>query len=93
MSFDHLFIRDVEGERRLAARDLPLRVGTSSDCELRLPGPGGEPVALLDLLDGSPFVQPVGRDDAMQIKGEPLTTSTRLSDGDTLQFYGSRIGI
>ena len=91
MSFDCLFIRDVEGERRIDAHGLPLRVGTSSECELRLPGPGGEPVALLDLLDGTPFVQPVGRGAALTINGETLETSRRLQDGDELQFYGSRI--
>jgi len=91
LSFDHLFIRDVEGERRIDAHALPLRVGTSSDCELRLPGPGGEPVALLDLLDGTPFVQPVGRSNALTINGETLETSRRLQDCDELQFYGSRI--
>ncbi len=91
MSFDHLIIRSVEGERRIEGRDLPLRVGTSSECELRLPGPGGEPVALLDLLDGTPFVQPVGRTSSLAINNEPLNTSRRLQDGDELQFYGSRI--
>ena len=35
MSFDHLFITDVEGERRVDAADLPLRVGTGTDCQLR----------------------------------------------------------
>ena len=40
MSFDHLIIRDVEGERRLDAESLPLRIGTGSDSGLRLPGPG-----------------------------------------------------
>ena len=75
MSFEHLFIRDVEGERRIDAHALPVRVGTSSDCELRLPGPGGEPVALLDLLDGVPFVQPVGRSAALSLRGAPLETS------------------
>jgi len=93
LSFDHLFIRDVEGERRIDASELPLRVGTGTDCQLRLPGPGGGPVMLLDLLDGAPFVQPFGRSDSMQINGEPLSTSTRLSDGDVLQFFGSQIGI
>lgn len=93
MSFDHLFIRDVEGERRFDAGDLPLRVGTGTDCPLRLPGPGGGPVMLLDLLDGAPFVQPFGRDDAMQINGEALVTSTRLADGDVLQFFGSQINV
>ena len=91
MSFDHLIIKDIEGERRIDAGSLPLRVGTGSDCGLRLPGPGGGPVVLLDLLDGAPFVQPVGRDSSMQINGEPLLTSRRLQDGDQLEFFGSRI--
>ncbi len=91
MNFDHLFIRDVEGERRIKAGDLPIRVGTSSDCEVRLPGPGGEPVALIDLLDGMPFVQPVGRSASLALNGETLETSRRLQAGDELRFYGSRI--
>jgi formylglycine-generating enzyme required for sulfatase activity len=87
-----LFIRDVEGERKVDRERLPLRVGTGSDCGLRLPGPGGGPVILLDLLDDAPFVQPVGRDDAsMAINGEPLAASRRLSHGDELQFFGSRV--
>ncbi len=93
MSFDHLIVRDVEGERRVDAHALPLRVGTSGDCELRLPGPGGGPVALLDLLDGIPFVQPVGRSEALTINGETLETSRKLQDGDELRFYGSRIRV
>jgi formylglycine-generating enzyme required for sulfatase activity len=93
LSFDHLFISDVDGERRVDAGALPLRVGTGSDCELRLPGPGGGPAALLDLLDGTPFVQPVGRAATLTINGEPLETSRRLTDGDELGFYGSRITI
>jgi len=93
LSFDHLTIRDVEGERRIDADKLPLRVGTGSDCELRLPGPGGGPVMLLDLLDGEPFVQPFGRDESMQINGKPLLASTRLENEDELQFFGSRIRV
>ena len=93
MSFDHLFIRDVEGERRIEASDLPLRIGTGNDSTLRLPGPGGGPVVLLDILDGQPFVQPVGRDASIAVNGEALVTSRRLADGDEIQFYGSRIRI
>ena len=78
MSFDHLIIRDVEGERRVSAAELPLRIGTGGDSGLRLPGPGGGPVVLLDLLDGAPFVQPVGRDGSMQLNGGPLAGSRRL---------------
>jgi hypothetical protein len=88
-----LFIRDVEGERPIEAERLPLRVGTGSDCDLRLPGPGGGPVMMLDVLDDVPFVQPVGRDGSMAINGEPLTASRRLRDGDELHYFGSRVVI
>jgi len=93
LSFDHLIIRDVEGERRVDSSQLPLKVGTGSDCTLRLPGPGGAPVALLDLLDGIPFVQPIGRDSSLEINSGPLEASRRLQDGDELQFFGSRIRV
>ena len=93
MSFDHLVIRDVEGERQISRADLPLRVGTGSDCQIRLPGPGGQPIALLDLLDGTPFVQPVGREATLELNGEPLDASRRLVDGDVLRYFGSQIRI
>lgn len=84
-------VNDVDGTRRVGLSELPLRVGTGADCQLRLPGPGGEAVALLDLLDGTPFVQPVGQGSVLQINGAPLVSSQRLADGDVLQFYGSEI--
>jgi len=93
LKFDCVFIRDVEGERRIEPAELPLQVGTGAECGLRLPGPGRAPVALIDLLDGSPFVQPVGRDTNLSINGSPLETSRRLADGDVLQFFGSRIQV
>ena len=93
MSFDAVVILDAEGERRIDIERLPLRLGTGIECELRLPGPGGGPVALLDILDDAPFVQPVGGDGALQLNGAPLTTSRRLTAGDTLEFFGSRIEI
>jgi formylglycine-generating enzyme required for sulfatase activity len=88
-----LFIRDVEGERQVDKDRLPLRVGTGSDSDLRLPGPGGGPVMLLDVLDDAPFVQPVGRDASMSINGDVLVASRRLADGDELSFFGSRIAV
>jgi len=93
LRFDHLYIRDVEGERRITTAELPLRIGTGTDSDLRLPGPGGGPVILLDILDGAPFVQPVGRDSSVSLNGEPLRTSQRLNDGDELGFYGTRLRV
>ena len=93
MSFDTVIISDAEGERRIDIELLPLRIGTGSECELRLPGPGGVSVALFGLLDGAPFVQPVSGDAALRINGAPLKTSKRLTAGDVLEFFGSRIEI
>lgn len=93
LKIGHLIIRDVEGERRVDAGALPLKIGTGADSGLRLPGPGGGPLLLLDLLDGAPFIQPVSRNDSVALNGEPLATSTRLADGDVLEFYGSRIRV
>ncbi len=93
MSFGNLVVRDVAGERSFGSDALPLRVGTGSECQIRLPGPGGEPVAMLDLLDGMPIVQPVGRNTSLRINDVALEASRRLVDGDILQFYGSEMRI
>lgn len=90
MIVNGIVLRDSEGERELALSDLPVRLGTGSDCEIRLPGPASSAVALLDALDGQPFLQPVGSG-GMTVNGEPLGTSRRLMDGDELGFYGTRI--
>lgn len=93
MNFDHVKLRDVEGEHPIGNDELPLKIGTSIDCRIRLPGPGGAPLALFDLLDGLPFVQPVGDGTRLELNGEPLVTSTRLSNGDVLAYFGSEIHI
>ncbi len=93
MNFEQVIIHDAEGERRLTPADLPLGIGTGSESDLRLPGPGSGAVALLDELDGDPFVQPTGRNATMQINGQPLTASRRLADGDVLEFFGTRVEI
>ncbi|MDJ0917792.1 MAG: PEGA domain-containing protein [Woeseiaceae bacterium] len=93
MSFEELIIRDIDGERRFDGGRLPVRVGTGADCDVRLPGPGGSPVMQLDLLDGAPIVQPLGRNDAMSLNGESLVGSRRLSDGDELDYFGSTLKV
>lgn len=91
MKFVEVLIRDSEGERRFGAAELPLRLGTGGDCQIRVPGPGSSAVALLDELDGQPFVQPIGRGDALRVNGEPLGASRRLADGDEIEFFGTRV--
>jgi formylglycine-generating enzyme required for sulfatase activity len=91
LKFNAIIVRDSEGERRLDVRNLPLRLGTGPECEIRLPGPGSNAVALLDELDGEPFVQPVGTNGALKINGEVLRASRKLAVGDELEFYGTRV--
>lgn len=91
MKIDAVIIRDGEGERQLSLSDLPLRFGTGSDCEVRLPGPGSTAVILLDALDGQAFMQPVGRGGTVTINGQTLTASRRLQEGDELAYFGTRI--
>ena len=91
MKFDAVLLRDGEGERRFGLEQLPLRIGTGSDCEIRLPGPGSSAVATLDQLDGQLFVQPIGRAATVRINKDPLTTARSLSPGDELEFFGTRV--
>ncbi|MGY8795098.1 MAG: PEGA domain-containing protein, partial [Woeseiales bacterium] len=91
MKFNAVVIADGEGERRLTLGELPLKIGTGVDCEIRLPGPGRSAVGLLDELDGEPFVQPIGNQGALEINGEVLVASQKVASGDELQFYGSRV--
>ena len=91
MKFDSVIVRDAEGERRLTPDQLPIKLGTGVNCEILLPGPGNAPVAILDNLDGEPFIQPVGRGGTLKINGDVLKTSRRLAAGDELEFFGTRI--
>lgn len=91
MKLDSVLVRDGEGERRFDMASLPLKLGTGGDCAIRLPGPGGAAVALLDSLDDQAFIQPVGRNAALTINEQPLAASRRLGAGDVIGFYGSRV--
>ncbi|MCI0517390.1 MAG: PEGA domain-containing protein, partial [Woeseiaceae bacterium] len=91
MKFDSVLVRDSEGDRRFSTARLPLKLGTASDCVIRLPGPGSAAVALLDELDGQAFIQPIGRSAALTVNEEPLTATRRLQSGDVIGFYGSRV--
>ncbi len=91
MSFKEFTIFDTEGRRILTPDQFPLKIGTGNECALRLPGPGSAAVAVLDQLDGAPFIQPVGQPGLLSVNGEPLMASRRLHDGDALQFFGSRV--
>lgn len=93
MKFEAIIVRDGEGDQQFGAQNLPLSIGTGIDCDIRLPGPGNNAVALLDELDGNAFIQPIGRQANLKINDESLTASRRLSEGDALGFYGTTVTI
>ncbi len=91
MNLQSIVVRDNSGEKQYPRDRLPLKIGTGIDCDIRLPGPGNAPVALLDDLDGEPFIQPVDRAGTMSVNGVPLAASKRLAVGDAIEFYGTRV--
>ena len=93
MSLKHLIVKTVEGEVSYSRKELPLRVGTGNDCQVRLPGPGGSAVAMFDLLDGILIIQPVSKEDFLLLNDKKLDTTRRLSNGDNVKFFGSIIRI
>lgn len=93
MKFDAVIIRDANGERRFGTSELPLRIGTAADCQLRLPGPGSGVAVSLDQLDGAPFIQPAALAGGMRLNGDVVTASRKLQPGDELEFYGTRIKV
>ena len=93
MKFDAVTIIDAEGERNVELSRLPIRLGTGNDCEIRVPGPGSSAVALLDELDGEPFVQPVGSGATLTVNDEPLRASRKLAAGDVIGFFGTQIRV
>ena len=91
MTLDTVIIDTAAGVQRLGKESLPIRIGTGTDCDLRLPGPGSSVVATLDQLDGKAFLQPGVRGGDLQINGEPLLASRSLHDGDVILYYGTRV--
>lgn len=92
MKLDAVIVRDGEGDRRLDPTQLPIRLGTAAECEIRLPGPGSNVAATVDELDGEPFVQP-GASNALKLNGAELKAARKLQAGDELEFYGSRVTV
>tara|TARA_B100001057_G_scaffold496305_1_gene597433 strand:- start:171 stop:2597 length:2427 start_codon:yes stop_codon:yes gene_type:complete len=93
LTLKHLIVKTIEGEVSYSRRELPLRVGTGNDCQVRLPGPGGNAVAMLDLLDGILIIQPILKEAHLLLNDRELDATRRLSNGDIVKFFGSSIRV
>lgn len=93
MSLNIVVVTEV-GEREYGPADLPLRIATAPGSQIPLPGPAAAlPLAVVDMLDDAPFIQPGGAEGGVTVNGEPLAAARRLRDGDEIAAYGSRLRV
>lgn len=79
------------GTRRLAAAELPVRIGTGPGADIRVPGGiSADIVGLVSCLDDRPFLQATGAS-ALAVNGEPVTATRWLADGDVVTCGSLRI--
>lgn len=80
--------------RQLAARDLPLRIGSGSDADIRVPGAvTGAIIGLIGCLDDRPFLQATGSatEVPLTVNGEPAASTRWLEHGDVIGAGALRI--
>ncbi|HKL63129.1 MAG TPA: PEGA domain-containing protein [Woeseiaceae bacterium] len=93
MSLKIVVVTEV-GEREYGGPDLPLRIATAPGSQIPVPGPAAAlPLAVVDVLDDAPFVQPGGAEAGVTVNGEPLKAARRLRDGDEIEAYGTQIRV
>ena len=87
-----LFIVDSNGTRSLDANELPLQIGSSYRVDIRISGDVSESaVALIDLLDDRPFLQPAVDAPQITVNGLEITATRWLESGDEIAVRGISI--
>ena len=81
-----------EGERSLAADELPVLLGSGAGAHIRLPGPAGAPpAASINLLDDRALVQCYPGISGLLLNGEPISGAQWLEEGDRLAIAGVEV--
>lgn len=81
-----------EGERSLAADELPVLLGSGAAAHIRLPGPAGAPpAASINLLDDRALVQCYPGISGLLLNGEAISGARWLEQGDRLAIAGVEI--
>ena len=87
-----LIIVDPHGTRSLDAGRLPLRIGSSSNADIRIAGAVSEAaIAVVDLLDDRPFIQPAVDAPPISVNGIEINATRWLESGDTIVVQGTSI--
>ena len=75
-------------ERRFAVEELPVLIGGSAECDVRLHGVSGS--FQIDVLDGAFFIQPGKDTRGLRLDGDPIAGSRWLKDGETVSLDTAR---
>ena len=87
-----IIIKDDGGSRLLNEGELPLRIGSSTSADIRVPGAlSSTSVALIGVLDERAFVQPTGGTETVTVDGEEIAGTTWLADGSILSVGGIEV--
>lgn len=87
-----LVIADPNGSRSLDAGELPLQIGSSANVDIRISGEvSAAAVALIDLLDDRPFIQPAVDASQITVNGVAITATRWLESGDEIAVRGTSI--
>ncbi|MCZ6517984.1 MAG: PEGA domain-containing protein [Gammaproteobacteria bacterium] len=85
-------IKDDGGSRLLNEAELPLRIGSSTSADIRIPGAlSSTSIALIGVLDERAFVQPTGGTETVTVDDEEITSTTWLADGSILSVGGIEV--
>ena len=85
-------IRQGEDYRSFESDDLPVRIGTDLNADIRILGPLSiGVVVLLDLLDGRPFIQVVSEKPEVLINGQLLTGNHWINNDDRIDVADKSI--
>ena len=86
------FIYDAEGERKLSALELPIKVGGKKFGGIIIPGIADDQLlAIIALSDGHAYIQPAQSAPVIFHNDERLSDSAWLKSGDRLQIVDSMI--
>jgi formylglycine-generating enzyme required for sulfatase activity len=91
-----IFIVDSGDTRSVDPEKLPLKIGSESGADIRIAGAVSDAaIALIDIIDGRAFLQPVGKSDsnrpAVNVNGESVERTRWLETGDVIEVQGSSV--
>ena len=81
-----IILKESDNERSLSRDDLPIRIGSDLDTDIKISGSLSLGVAMIiDLIDGRYVLQKINPTLEAMINRDPLTGNHWISDGDQLE--------